>query len=183
MDPEERALLAQSGAHAVVERLVAAQPQAFWSERAMLVQLGDKLALVRDGKVVHVLATAHSSLFPRVSALRPLAAQPNSGAWEPPGCCCPLVGGNPRLGAWTARGFWRLHMALLPNSKLSSLELSIALTQTCLPPPSLSLLQRAAWRCLSGATTLMARMMSCWPAPRVSSSMPGWVEGAASSCS
>jgi hypothetical protein len=93
MGPEERALLAQSGARAVVERLVAAQPQAFWSERAMLVQLGDKLALVRNGKVVHVLATAHSSLFPRVSALRPLAAQPNSGGWQPlaacmlPACC------------------------------------------------------------------------------------------------
>ena len=78
---KERALLAQSGVRAVVERLVAAQPQAFWSERAMLVQLGDKLVLVRDGKVVHVLATAHSTLFPRVDALRPLAAQPNSGAW------------------------------------------------------------------------------------------------------
>lgn len=40
------------------------------------VQLGDKLALVREGRVVHVLATAHSSLFPRVAALRPLAAEP-----------------------------------------------------------------------------------------------------------
>ena len=102
MGPEERALLVQSGVRAVVERLVAAQPQAFWSERAMLVQLGDKLALVRDGKVVHVLATAHSSLFPRVSALRPLAAQPNSGGWEPAcllrrtGACCE-AGGRCRL--------------------------------------------------------------------------------------
>ncbi len=39
------------------------------------VQLGDKLVLVREGKVVHVLATAHSSLFPRVAALRPLVAE------------------------------------------------------------------------------------------------------------
>ncbi|KAL4432422.1 hypothetical protein ABPG77_001721 [Micractinium sp. CCAP 211/92] len=74
--PEERQLLAQSGVRAVVERLVARQPQAFWSQHAMLVQLGDKLALVREGRVVHVLATAHSSLFPRVAALRPLVAEP-----------------------------------------------------------------------------------------------------------
>lgn len=43
--------------------------------RSQQVQLGDKLALVREGKVVHVLATANSSLFPRVAAVRPLAAQ------------------------------------------------------------------------------------------------------------
>ncbi|PRW58718.1 copper responsive regulator 1 isoform A [Chlorella sorokiniana] len=78
MGPEERALLAQSGVRAVVERLVARQPEAFWSQHAMLVQLGDKLVLVREGKVVHVLATAHSSLFPRVAALRPLVAEPDA---------------------------------------------------------------------------------------------------------
>lgn len=44
----------------------------------MQVQLGDKLVLVREGKVVHVLATAHSSLFPRVAALRPLVAEPDA---------------------------------------------------------------------------------------------------------
>ncbi|KAL4430673.1 hypothetical protein ABPG75_005929 [Micractinium tetrahymenae] len=76
--PEERQLLAQSGVRAVVERLVARQPEAFWSQHAMLVQLGDKLALVREGRVVHVLATAHSSLFPHVAALRPLVAQPSA---------------------------------------------------------------------------------------------------------
>lgn len=76
--PQERALLAQSGVRAVVERLVARQPEAFWSQHAMLVQLGDKLVLVREGKVVHVLATAHSSLFPRVAALRPLVAEPDA---------------------------------------------------------------------------------------------------------
>lgn len=44
----------------------------------MQVQLGDKLVLVREGKVVHVLATAHSSLFPRVAAVRPLVAEPDT---------------------------------------------------------------------------------------------------------
>lgn len=43
------------------------------------VQLGDKLALVREGRVVHVLATADSSLFPRVAAVRPLVAEPDAG--------------------------------------------------------------------------------------------------------
>lgn len=38
MGPEERALLASSGVRAVVERLVAAQPEAFWSQHAMLVR-------------------------------------------------------------------------------------------------------------------------------------------------
>lgn len=37
--PQERALLAQSGVRAVVERLVARQPEAFWSQHAMLVGL------------------------------------------------------------------------------------------------------------------------------------------------
>lgn len=40
MGPEERALLAQSGVRAVVERLVARQPEAFWSQHAMLVGFG-----------------------------------------------------------------------------------------------------------------------------------------------
>jgi hypothetical protein len=164
MGSEERQLLAASGVRAVVERFVARQPQAFWSQHAMLVrprfglvatgrrrpsctmlpaaplpgllsprvpgpswiasavgptcvgfdtfgpskhihafprthltaqppllpssppptttalqvQLGDKLALVREGRVVHVLATASSSLFPRLAALRPLAAAPDA---------------------------------------------------------------------------------------------------------
>lgn len=38
MGPEERALLAQSGVRAVVERLVARQPEALWSQHAMLVR-------------------------------------------------------------------------------------------------------------------------------------------------
>ena len=38
MGPEERALLAQSGVRAVVERLVSRQPEAFWSQHAMLVR-------------------------------------------------------------------------------------------------------------------------------------------------
>lgn len=37
MGAEERALLATSGVRAVVERLIARQPEAFWSEHAMLV--------------------------------------------------------------------------------------------------------------------------------------------------
>lgn len=78
MGPEECALLASSGVRAVVERLVARQPEAFWSEHAMLIQLGDKLVLVREGRVVHVLATGSSSLFPRLEALRPLAAAPDA---------------------------------------------------------------------------------------------------------
>lgn len=48
------------------------------SHPPLQVQLGDKLALVREGRVVHVLATASSSLFPRVAALRPLAAAPSA---------------------------------------------------------------------------------------------------------
>ncbi|KAL4859578.1 Teosinte glume architecture 1 [Chlorella vulgaris] len=78
MGSEEHALLASSGVRAVVERLVARQPGAFWSEHAMLIQLGDKLVLVREGRVVHVLATGSSSLFPRLEALRPLAAAPDA---------------------------------------------------------------------------------------------------------
>jgi hypothetical protein len=46
------------------------------------VQLGDKLALVRDGRVVHVLATASCSLFPRLAAVRPMVAAPG-----PDGAC------------------------------------------------------------------------------------------------
>ena len=49
------------GVRGVVERLVAQQPEAFWAQHTMLVQLGDKMALVREGQVVHVLATAGST--------------------------------------------------------------------------------------------------------------------------
>ena len=53
-------------------------PRAPPAPPALQVQLGDKLALVREGRVVHVLATANSSLFPRVAALRPLVAEPDA---------------------------------------------------------------------------------------------------------
>ena len=41
------------------------------------LQLGDKMCLVREGKVVHVLATGTSTkVFPRVAHARPLVATP-----------------------------------------------------------------------------------------------------------
>ncbi|GAB4817777.1 hypothetical protein N2152v2_004823 [Parachlorella kessleri] len=78
MGPEEREAMAAHDVRGVVERLVAQQPEAFWAQHTMLVQLGDKMALVREGQVVHVLATAAGAtqVFPRLSAVRPLVAAP-----------------------------------------------------------------------------------------------------------
>lgn len=60
----------------MVERLVAQQPEAFWAQHTMLVQLGDKMALVREGQVVHVLATAHSTQVRRAASPRQPAPLP-----------------------------------------------------------------------------------------------------------
>lgn len=78
MGPEERQALATEGVRAVVERLVAAQPHPFWRQHTVLLQLGDKICLVREGKVVHVLATGSSTrIFPRLAHARPLVATPS----------------------------------------------------------------------------------------------------------
>lgn len=67
------------GMHAAVERFLATSPATAAAAHTVMLQLGDKMAMVRDGKLLHVVNIAGAArLMPSVSAVRPLAVMPPS---------------------------------------------------------------------------------------------------------
>jgi len=67
------------GMHGAVERFLQSSPGNTSAAQTMVMQLGDKLAMVQDGKLLYVLDTAGASrLMPSVAAVRPLAVTPTS---------------------------------------------------------------------------------------------------------
>ena len=73
---EGHGAVVEGGMHAAVERFLASSAAAA-AAHTIVLQLGDKMALVRDGKLIHVVDTAGAAqLLPSVAAVRPLAVVP-----------------------------------------------------------------------------------------------------------
>lgn len=76
---EGQMTVTSGGMHAAVERFLATSPATATAAHTVMLQLGDKMAMVRDGKLLHVVNIAGAArLMPSVSAVRPLAVMPPS---------------------------------------------------------------------------------------------------------
>lgn len=78
--PEEQAVLADGGMRAAIERYLAADTSGASAERTIVFQIGDKMALVVNGELKHVVCTAGAgSLLPSLEAVRPMALPAPAG--------------------------------------------------------------------------------------------------------
>ena len=69
--------VSEGGMHAAVERFLAGSPATAAAAHTVVLQLGDKMAMVRDGKLIHVVDISGAArLMPAISAVRPLALTP-----------------------------------------------------------------------------------------------------------
>ncbi|KAL4524920.1 hypothetical protein Ndes2526A_g07018 [Nannochloris sp. 'desiccata'] len=89
VNSDGQALVTEGGMHGAVQRFLESSPGSTSAAHTVVMQLGDKLAMVQDGKLLYVVDTAGASrLMPSVSAVRPLAVTP------------PSRGGSVMLSIW-----------------------------------------------------------------------------------
>ena len=83
LSPAEAARMAEAGLAAAVGRLVGGEGAEFWKGRTMLVQMGECVALVKEGRVAQILSVAASwRQLPRLAGVSPLAVAPVGEAGE-----------------------------------------------------------------------------------------------------
>ena len=69
-----QASVTEGGMHGAVERFLQSSAGSTSAAHTLVMQLGDKLAMVQDGKLLYVVDTAGASrLMPSIAAVRPLA--------------------------------------------------------------------------------------------------------------
>ena len=79
VDSEGQSAVTEGGMHGAVNRFLESSPGNTSAAHTVVMQLGDKMAMVQDGKLLYVVDTAGASrLMPAVSAVRPLAVTPPS---------------------------------------------------------------------------------------------------------
>ncbi|BDA46756.1 probable squamosa promoter-binding-like protein 4 at N-terminal half [Coccomyxa sp. Obi] len=75
LGPDAGAALQGMGVRALVNNLVAASDHTLWRSETLLIQWYEEVALVRDGKVLHVLSASGSrGVLPQLHSVSPLAA-------------------------------------------------------------------------------------------------------------
>jgi hypothetical protein len=79
VDSDGQSAVTEGGMHGAVNRFLESSPGNTNAAHTLVMQLGDKMAMIQDGKLLYVVDTAGASrLMPAVSAVRPLAVTPPS---------------------------------------------------------------------------------------------------------